>query len=243
MSLSHDDRQALAISYVLGNISSEDLIIADALRDNDPEFAKLVNEIEAWLAPLNEQTPDKMPPAGLFDDIMREISPGSDAAPLLANDNGPGFWRPAAIAASLIAVAALSLHLPSLNTPSEPQTAEQSQLMALLADDSQPQLVVIVYDPASQKVVAKMSNVPWPEDGDYELWLIRDGEAGPQSLGLLNIEKQSGNDGSKEFEFAIPSQLNPSADLLAVSLEPKGGSGTSKGPQGPVLFTGQVTPL
>ena len=242
MSLTQDDRKALAMSYVLGNITTEDLIIADALREKDPDFAKLVGEIETWLAPLHSQTPDKTPPAGLFDDIMREIEPPRGMADTSTNDNSPGLWRPAAIAASLIAIAALSLHLPTFNKTSAP-TTDQTQLMALLADDSQPQLVVIVYDPASQKVVAKMSNVPWPEDGDYELWLIRDGEAGPQSLGLLNIEKQSGGGDSKEFEFAIPSELNPSADLLAVSLEPKGGSGTSKGPQGPVLFTGQVTPI
>lgn len=241
MSLSHDQRQALAMSYVLGEVTADELKLADNMRASDPEFAALVIEIEDWLAPLNASTPDKTPPFGLFDEIMQGISEDNIAsAPVAANDSGPGFWKPAAIAAACVAVLSLATHLPAFAP--EIVAPQDSRLVAMLADDSNPALVVIVYDPTSQKVVARMSNVAWPENGDFELWLIRDGEAGPRSLGILNKDVLPDTNGAKGYEFDIPSALNPGVDTLAVSLEPRGGSG-DKGPQGPVLYVGKVSTL
>lgn len=172
-----------------------------------------------------------------------------------ANDNRLTRWKFATFAASLIAALAIGSHLmPTTQSPtsnplqSNPvqtvqaptvNTTEPNPLIALLSDDTQPSLVAIVYDPATLKIVARLSNVVLPKDGDLELWLIREGAGGPVSLGLLNKT----NDKSDTIEFVLPQSLRTVSDTLAISLEPVGGSGTETGPQGPILFTGGVSEI
>jgi len=70
------------------------------------------------------------------------------------------------------------------------------------------------------------------------LWLIRENGSGPVSLGVV-----AGGNEDNQVEFEIPLELQSHTDLLAISLEPLGGSGTQTGPQGPILFTGSVSQL
>ena len=242
---------ALAIAYLTGQATEAEAEEFTKRIGSDPEFASLVDELEDWLAPLEDDVVGVTPPQGLLDQIMGEITTVDDANPSVApvaataaNDNRAlKMWRATAIAASLIAIAAVALHvIPGTDPVPDTyvaQTDEQpgaASLLALLSGDAPSPLVAIIYNPETGQVVARLSNVEVPDDGDLQLWLIREGAPAPVSLGLL----ERTGDGAVEIES--PADLNPGTDILAVSLEAIGGS-KSAGPEGPVLFTGPVTPI
>ena len=241
MTSREEQHEALAIAFVTGQSTPEDLRAHYALFEKDAAYRARVSELEIWLAPLNEDVEDKMPPQGLLDDIMKSIEAETkdqnEVLPIAANSNMPNYWKVWAIASSFVAMAAIGSHFISDSQPSTLQD-ETPALMALLSDESQPQLAAIVYNPQTNKVVARFSNVTIPSEKDLELWLIRENGSGPVSLGVVADVNEN-----NQVEFEIPLELQSHTDLLAISLEPLGGSGTQTGPQGPILFTGSVSQL
>ena len=270
MSTPNAAHEALAIAYLSGQATDEQLAAYQNLFATDDSFRETVRDIEMWLAPLNETTEDMQPPEGLLESILAEIDPVSHMdeedknhdinddkiAPIFGGDSTKSAqptnnrkWKGLAIAASLVAVAAVGSHFVTFNSATNPETMPQQianvqkspdktqQFLALLSDDSQPELVAIIYNPATNKVVARLSNVTVPKDGDLQLWLIREGQAAPQSLGVMTRAGEL-----DQLEFDIPMTLQGGTDTLAISLERRGGS-TSAAPEGPVLFTGAVSSL
>ena len=77
------------------------------------------------------------------------------------------------------------------------------------------------------KVVA---SVPLTAEQALQLWAVpRDGK--PRSLGVLGA--------NRELTLALPAgAIGDDVALLAVSLEPKGGSTNPDGPSGPILYKG-----
>lgn len=257
MSQLHSKYEALAIAYLTGQATPEEVAEYQRLYKTDAGFKEIVDDVELWLAPLNENIEDRMPPEGLLDDIMSEIANSeapenfknkmgnSEAGPLPvndrdrtpANDNPSGKWRMLAIASSFIAVLAIGSHFIEPNTNLDAPLSDSETFMALLSDSTQPELMAIVYEPKTGKVVARLSNIKVPEDGDLQLWLIREGEPAPVSLGILNRV-----DEADRIELMAPLSLQTGTDTLAISLEELGGS-KSAGPEGPVLYTGRVSAL
>lgn len=259
MSQLHSKYEALAIAYLTGQATLEEVEEYQRLFENDAGFREIVDDVEIWLAPLNDHVVDRLPPEGLLDDIMSELEKGEDseqpesetAAPkriptptpandtvrLPANDNPSGRWRALAIASSLIAVLAIGSHFIEPNVSVDKPMSESETLMALLSDSTQPELMAIVYEPKTGRVVARLSNIQIPDDGDLQLWLIREGEPAPVSLGVLNRA-----DEVDRIELLAPLALQTDTDTLAISLEELGGS-KSAGPEGPVLYTGKISSL
>lgn len=233
-----EPNNALIIAYLTGQATDAEITKFRTLIDIDPDFLSQVERLEAWLAPLDSDIDEVVPPAGLLEAIMLEIEADEKSnikPPIAANDTHPvRFWRAIAIAASAIAVISLGSHW--VIDEQAPTQTDQDRYLALLSGDTASPLVAIVYDPTTGQVVARLSNVEIPDDGDLELWLIREGSEGPVSLGLLERTDQD------KVEFSIPESLNAQTDLLAVSLEARGGS-KSAGPEGPVLYTGGVSAL
>jgi len=228
--------EALAIAYLTGQADQNQVEAYRKAYAEEDRFREVVRDIEVWLAPLNSGAEDRTPPAEVFDNIMAEI--GSDDANSAQkimqamNDNHSGRWKAVAAAASIIAVLAIGSHF--ISTAPEAPITNQEQMMALLSEEESPPLVAIIYNPVTNEVVAKLSNVNVPEDGDLQLWLIREGEEGPISLGVMD---QAVDD--KPVAFSVPETLQTGTDVLAISLEQKGGS-PSAGPEGPVLYTGAI---
>lgn len=263
MSTPNIDHEALIIAYLSGQASNEQIKTYQKLFESDNSFRQAVKDVELWLAPLNEDTPDMEPPAGLLESILAEISPPKLEAiasptplfedeqhrPSSANDNSATKWKVMTAVASVLAIAAFASHflnmgpnladknLPAPNLQVQNKLDQGQQFLALLSDQTQPELVAIIYNPSTGTVVARLSNITVPEDGDLQLWLIREGEASPLSLGVMERAREN-----NQLEFDIPMTLQGGTDILAISLEQKGGS-LSSGPEGPVLFTGAVAPL
>ena len=235
MSLDPKHFTDLAIARLTGQATEKQAAEYQSLMRSSAQFRDVVAQMETWLSPLNEDTQDITPPPGVLESIMETLdADASRDAP--ANDRVSRGWKRLAIAASLIAIAAVGSHFIRPNPV--PVTDNTPALMALLSDADAPALVAVIYNPQTGKVVARMSNVTVPSEKDLELWLIREGASGPVSLGLVSGASEAG-----KIEFELPQSLEQGTDLLAVSLEPAGGSGTAAGPQGPVLYTGKVAAL
>lgn len=229
--------ETLAIAFLTDQATDAEIAEYKRLYESDPSFRNIVIEMGLWLAPLKESVSDRPIPDELFSNIMEEIEFSEQVTPQIQptaiNDNSARKWKILTVAASLIALLAVGSHFV---TPA-PVTDNNEQLMALLSDSSGPQLMAIVYDPQTGQVVARLSNITVPEDGDLQLWLIRDGEEAPVSLGVLDRAR-----GATQIEFDISQTLQSGTDVLAVSLETLGGS-KSAGPEGPVLYTGSLSGL
>ncbi|WP_371398652.1 anti-sigma factor [Algimonas porphyrae] len=242
--------EALIIACLTGQGTDAERREFEKRINSDPNFSQQVDALEDWLAPLDQDIDHIEPPETLLNQIMEKIAPekhvdtvryvtSSAATP---TPHSTRLWRAAAIAASLIAVASIALHLTPqqrqitlVETPAaEPDV--QPSFLALLSVDVPSPLVAIIYNPETGQVVARLSNVEVPEDGDLQLWLIREGAPGPVSLGLLERAENG------QVEIKSSEVLNPALDVLAVSLEAPGGS-ASTGPEGPILFSGPVTQL
>lgn len=253
MNIDHKARQELAIAWLTGQATQAQADAYAELMATDPQFEALVNEIETWLSPLNVETEDLQPPAGVYEKIMAAID-GHDAeqseqtgsvSPMNAqnspaNDRVVRRWKTLAITSALIAAISAGSHLFTINAPAPVEISpdETPALLALLSDSEQPPLVAIVYNPQTLKVVARFSNVSVPNEKELELWLIREGGEGPISLGVLSGAQESG-----QVEFNLTEALQAGTDTLAVSLEAPGGSGSAAGPKGPILYTGAVSEL
>ena len=243
------ERETLAIAFLTGQASPAETAEFTRLSAEDAEFRDLVRELEIWLAPLSAAPAGIEPPAGLLEEILKDLpaqlpSPAPSRRAARPSSRVHWVWRPAALLATAAAVFAVVLPIskgPMLSPePAAPAivTADNPGFVAALAGNGDAQVIVIVYDPDEERILARYSNVAPPEDGVWQLWLIREGSPAPQSIGL--ISRDTGAQGEAELRFSEP--LRPAGDLLAISLEPVGGS-TEAGPTGPVLFTGKVSDL
>ena len=243
-------RQELATAYLLGHATDAEVREFEAIYQADETFRALVSEMERFLAPLNTETPEATPPEGLLDDIMSDISGEPEAAPSrkapdtgpiqAANENRPDRpqrpWQFATAASILIAAVATGLHFVP-GDPAGETTAPSEELLALMSSDQTPSVVVLLYDGQSNRITGRLTNTDLPEDGVWQLWLLRDGLDGPQSLGLLQELSENG-----VIDLKIATELAAGSDTLAISLEPEGGS-PEAGPTGPIVYTGKVDPI
>lgn len=239
-----DERDGLAADYALGVLEGDARARAEALIAEDPAFAA---EVEAWqarLAPLADGIAPVAPP----DRVWRQIESVLEPAPLAAPDRraaveaGRGrrtgllsslwFWRwSTAFAAATALVLALVMALDQ--RPAAPD--DDRRFVAVLdADGAQPAWLVTV-DLATRQLTIRPVTEIAPGDRVHELWMIAGAEAAPESLGLLNTRNP--------IVVPLARAVDPGAPpVLAISLEPAGGSPTGR-PTGPVVYQGRLLPL
>lgn len=218
--------ELLAAEYALGVLDGIDRAMAEQRVTRDRAFARQVAAWEQRLAPWAAEIPEMLPPPQVWDRIAGALPPQPPRAGLWQS---LAFWRGLSFAAGAFAAACLAalIYLGTLTQP-EPLVATiegggQRHFVATI--DMKRGTVAVV--PAAFS--ADATRVP-------ELWLIPpDGK--PRPVGLLRAD--------------APVTLTLSGDLaglaknnavLAVSLEPPGGSTTGL-PTGPVIGTGKLTNL
>lgn len=237
-----DDREMLAAEYVLGTLAPADRARAEAERDRDPAFARLIDDWSAKLSPVAEAVGDVAPPpnawtsietalAGrLRSDAAGDTQPISVRPPLLQRLS---FWR-WSTAGALAVAACLALYIGGVQRlEPEPETR---YVAVLNAGDARPAWVLTVDTRGRTLTIRPVADVAAP-DKALELWMIRDADTPPRSLGLLDPTQP----------LALPIQAAVDDGRLqvaafAVSLEPAGGSPTGL-PTGPVLYQGDVYPI
>ena len=155
-------------------------------------------------------------------------------------------WRGLAAASGLIAAACLAVVVLDGQRPqtlvTQPPPAvvataaapEEPMQVALLKPASGPTAFVATLDRKRRIMTVSPGAAPAPKGKSLELWMIPPGGA-PQALGVIPSDRSA--------KMPMPEAFEGSGDtpiVLAVSLEPKGGSPTGH-PTGPVVARGRFS--
>ena len=219
-------RERLAAEYVLGTMPSRSRRRFERLIASDPALARVVGEWADRLTPLDAPMAAEEPPARVWRAVETRIT-GAAVAPALHLPwySAVAFWRGLAIAATA-AAAGLVLYIALVAG----RTPAPTVVAVLAGHDQEPGWVAVTGPKPGEVSFSAVAPQAEPTPHAFELWGIAGGP--PRSLGLL--PQQSGNAVTLR---AV--QLPPPGGVLAVSLEPPGGSPTGVA-TGPVLYQGKV---
>ena len=224
--------EVIAGEYVLGVLSAEDRRKVEARLASDRQFAAMVSRWEENLSTFNDDYETIAAPQRVYAAVERRIfeTPPRDA--MLSGTVAGGFWNSLAfwrsVAFASIAVAAgLAVAGIDFLQPGETRKA----LVAELAGEANSINLLAAYDPQAGTLSLTPVAAKAEQERSLEVWLV-EGDAAPVSLGVL---PQTG-EGSVVVPENLRSRLSAGA-VLAVSLEPLGGSPTGKA-TGPVVASG-----
>ena len=213
-------RDRLAGEYVTGTLRGGARRRFEAWMYSDAALRALVREWEGRLLPMHEFVRAQEPSPHVWRNIETRLH-------LKPERSRWHFWRgfglgmaTAAVAAALVAV----IGLQQMRGPSY-------DLVATLTDQqAQPALLVKADTRKRVLQVHTVGAAAVPGGRSLQLWAIPKAGA-PRSLGVL------GADGHGTFALAAGG-VGGDVVLLAISLEPLGGSPDPNGPTGPVLYKG-----
>lgn len=208
----------LAAEYVLGTLPLPDRLAAQRRLRDDPAFAARVAAWEDRLSPLNDAYTEAPAP-----NLLPAIEARLFGRPAARRRSALRLWF-GALSGAVVAVALVALVLIWLPRPQAPT------YIATLGATGQAVVFTAAYDPASETLTLTRTAGPGPAPGhDYQLWSIG-GDGVPKPLGLVSAPKDTQH---------VPG-LAPGI-VLAVSIEPTGGSPDGKPTEG--LVSGPITRL
>lgn len=223
-------RERLAAEYALGTLRGAARRRFDTWLRSDAALRAAVASWQGRLAILAELGRPVPPPAHVWSGIERRLLP-------MPSIPWWQFWRldasrpwaGLALAASAAAVVLAALLAGRGEAP-------LPQQVAALADEQAHTALVVTADTGHRRLNVRVAHdLRVPDDRTLQLWAIaRDGT--PRSLGILPDNRSA--------ELALDERaIGPDVILLAISLEPKGGSPNPAAPTGPVLYKGSWTRL
>lgn len=223
--------EKLASEYVLGTLRG-------AARRRFERWLKedrtLQASVAAWqdrLLPLAQFAPAAQPSPDVWQTIERKIGATATTSERagfwrkLREDLA--FWRGLGMASTVIAAILATVLLTRQPEPIIPVTS----YVATLTDDKAQPIAIVTGDAQRRRMTVKLiAPQTIAADKSLELWAVPK-QGAPRSLGLLTE--------NVSVTLPLPEDADPgTAPLLAISLEPKGGSRDPKGPSGPILFKG-----
>lgn len=221
-------RRTLAGEYALGTLQGGARRRFEQLLAQDRALQQEVQVWERRLAPWLLSVPPRPVPERVWQRIQERLG-HRPAAP--ARDSADG-WRWLGLGSTAVA-AALALFL-VLRPATVVAPAPARDIAVLGSEQAGPAWIVRRRGDATLEL-SELHHANIPANRDLELWAIPDGGA-PQSLGVLH------RTGGTRAEVVLSAQGRArlaGGRLLAISLEPRGGSPTGA-PTGPVLFTGKL---
>lgn len=201
---------ALAAEYVLGVLDASERAEVAARIKREPAFAARVADWEVKLAGLNDGFAET-PAPNLLPKIEARLFPKQPSTRRF----GLLGWLSGAVVATALSLVAVSVLAPPRLTP----------VATLATADNRLAYQVTHFGGSLQ--VTRVAGVPAVAGQVHELWVIAPG-ASPVSLGLLQ---------DRPLTVAYP--VPPAGFVLAVSIEPDGGSPTGA-PTGPVILTAEI---
>ncbi|MGE0096887.1 MAG: anti-sigma factor [Hydrogenophaga sp.] len=112
------------------------------------------------------------------------------------------------------------------------EATPQVEYVAVLNDDKASASMLVTFDPKSKKLtLQRVGGFQEASDKSLQLWALPP-SGGPRSLGVLSQERL--------LQLAADQADVREVPALAISLEPKGGVPSERGPTGPVLFKGAL---
>ncbi|MEP7031117.1 MAG: anti-sigma factor [Pseudolabrys sp.] len=220
----HNDDDLLAAELVLGVLAGTDRAAALRLKERDSHFARVVTEWEQRLAPWAGEIAEVTPPPQVWERIAATLPADKPKAEGLWESLA--FWRIFALAGTVAAAClAVVIYAGSIN--------QQPPLVASIDGGGHRHFVATI---DGGRIAVQPAAYTADATREPELWLIpADGK--PRPLGMLRADRA--------VSIALPrdlAALTVSNAVLAVSLEPPGGS-TTGAPTGPVIATGKLTSL
>lgn len=233
MNIKHNKRlqHKLAAEYVLGTLrGGARRRFRDWLID-DPHLQQIVQEWEQHLMPMMEFSRKQIPETHVWKNIEQQLKLRAvQSKNTLFNFlDSLSFWRGISLAAS----SALILLAVFILKPTDPGVVPDLYVATLSDEQSRP-IAVISSDVNHHQILVRFIEKPTvATDKSLELWSISK-EGKIRSLGLIS------NTGEKDvLRITLPKEVNSGTpQLLAISLEPKGGSANPEKPSGPILFKG-----
>ncbi len=219
-----EELDALAGEYVLGTLDAEAAAEVAAALEANAALRRAVISWEERLHPLADLAPPADPPLDLWDRIAANLPSAGAARQGPALRRALALWRANAIAATAIAASLLAYVL------LRPAPSGPPAWVALLHAPTAPAPVWLATAGNGALRLDPIAAYPAPPGRDLELWVIPAGSKVPRPLGLIPA--------GGRFVGAQPPALGSGA-VLAISIEPKGGSPTGL-PTGPVVLIGDV---
>jgi anti-sigma-K factor RskA len=238
-----DDRDidALAGEYVLGTLDHDERMVVERDRISDSALDAAIIAWENRLGPLNDVTPAVEPPADLFaaitarlnasaSPIARGEEPLRPSAEIITLKARIRRWQVGTIVSGLLAasLAAVIVFKPQVLTP------DQTQFVAVLQKDTVSPAFVVSVDISTKQLTVREVSADKLAGKSYELWLVNSTLPHPKSLGVVHDAGVT-----RGVTLANYSTTVVENSVLAVSLEPEGGSPTGL-PTGPVVFSGKL---
>jgi len=220
--------EVLAGEYVLGVLSLEDRQKVERRMRSDRQFAAIVSRWEQNLSEFNEEYEMVTPAKSVFPKIERRIF--GDAALGAHLWNSLLVWRAVALGSLFLAAGVVVF---TITNNGISRSVPGKQLTASLAGQNSAINLLADYDASSGRLKVTPVAAGKPEEKSLELWLIR-GSDPAEALGVL---PQTG-----EGEIVLPQELHgklTEGAIIAVSIEPFGGSPTGK-PTGDVVASGTI---
>jgi anti-sigma-K factor RskA len=226
----------LAAEYVLGVLDADTRRAVERRAAREPELATAIAAWQGRLAPLAGDIAPVEPPRHVWERVLSATNTRPSLGGVRLNDrvgflDSLAFWRWIG-GGALVAAACLLVVLLQSGRPATP-APRGYMVSTITAADGQSGYVATV-DLANARVVlvpiaanASSGRVP-------ELWMIAPGEK-PLSLGVVAADRPT----TISLSPSLVKKMGPD-DLLAVSLEPPGGSPTGQ-PTGPVVAKGQIS--
>lgn len=203
---------ALAAEYALGTLRGNARLRFQRRMQEEPELTARVSRWQSLLVGLDNNLAPVTPPEAVWKRISLALPVKKRRSPL--QQLLP--WLAAASVAIVVMGSVLIFREPTLLPVAVLSDAHHNGQWVVAANSERDQISVSPLQPL--KVNSSQS---------LELWLIPTGQK-PVSLGLVNDTKTS--------EFIIKTKGSLNNAVLAISLEPKGGSPTGQ-PTGAVLYS------
>lgn len=224
----------LAAEYVLGTLRGGARRRFESYLLQSAALRLTVAEWQDCLHPMAELAPVAQPSAAVWQAIEKRLdlqiiaARHRKAAFWLSLREDLSFWRGLGLVSTTASLILVSLLLTKQLAPIP--VAPAPAYIAMLSDDKATPIAVVTAAQDGHMVVKVVAPQQVAADKSLELWAVpKDGP--PRSLGLLVA--------NGSVTLPLPANATPqSIPLLAVTLEPKGGSPNPNGPTGPIVFKG-----
>ena len=237
--------ELLAASHALGTLRGGARRRFEAIAREHPSVRAAALVWQGRLASMAELQPAELPDAAVWVRIKNLIAAEQqnkamaqqrDAAARPATNAARGGWLSSLAlwrsAAAVGAVATLAAVVVGVNLREQLQNAPSVRYVAVLSDDASKASMLVTFDPKHrQLVLQRVGSYKEGDDKSLQLWALPPGSA-PKSLGVLSEAHALSLPATEADVRAVPA--------LAVSLEPRGGVPSARGPTGPVLFKGPL---
>jgi anti-sigma-K factor RskA len=218
-------RDKLAAEYVLGTLKGGARRRFEGWLHNDAALRQLTADWQARLTPMGEFAPAIQPPRRVWRAIEQRLHLRANRSAWQFWRSDAPLWRPLGLAAMAAAlVLAVTLVQWRSNAPAV-------DYVATLSDDKAQAALLVTADRRHGALNVRLADgVTLADNRVLQLWAVPKAGA-PRSLGVL---PRSG-----AVRFALPADaVSSDVALLAVSVEPLGGSPDPHKPSGPIIYKG-----